>query len=306
MTLGSSKKEKQEIEAELDSLREENSLLKKQVAEWQDKESRWLNKIISLQNIVESPSAVSIMITDLQGNILLWNKGAENMLGYSAEEIIEKEKISILYPDDGDTREVVKEVVTHLLNEKKGITCEVEEVHKDGHKLWVRLTLSPRFNEHGEVIGILGIGENATERKKAEAALAERVTLAAFSAKVGNALVESASMRQVLCRCSEITSHYLGICLARVWIIYKGENVLEIQAEASGGLTSDPPVTSGRMEKDPLGKIAAGKKPFLSHQASKDPNLQHYSDWLTREAGLWGLSLGTRTAGHGVIRSVLA
>ncbi|QPJ61813.1 MAG: PAS domain S-box protein [Candidatus Nitronauta litoralis] len=283
MTLRSSKNEKQDIAEEVDRLRQENNFLKKQVAEWQEKESRWLNKIISLQNIVESPSAVSIMITDLQGNILLWNKGAENMLGYSAGEIINKKKISVLYPDEGDTREVVKEVVTHIINEKKGITCEVEELHKDGHKLWVRLTLSPRFNEQGEVIGILGIGENATERKQAEAALAERVTLAAFSAKIGNALVESASMRQVLTRCTEITSHYLGICLARVWIIYKGENVLEVQAEASGGLSSDPPVASGRMEKDPLGIIAAGKKPFLSNQASKDQNLQHYHDWLVRE-----------------------
>ncbi len=284
MTLGSHKKEKPDIAEEVDRLRQENSLLKKQVAEWQEKESRWLNKIISLQNIVESPSAVSIMITDLQGNILLWNKGAENMLGYSAEEIINKKKISVLYPDEGDTREVVKEVVTHIINEKRGITCEVEELHKDGHKLWVRLTLSPRFNEHGEVIGILGIGENATERKRAEAALAERVTLAAFSAKIGNALVESASMRQVLTRCTEITSHYLGICLARVWIIYKGENVLEVQAEASAGLSNDPPVPSGRMEKDPLGLIAANKKPYLSHQASKDPNLKHYRDWLSSES----------------------
>ncbi len=301
MTLGSSNKDKQEMTGEVDRLRQENHLLKQQVSELQEKVSCGRSKITSLQNIVESPSAVSIMITDLKGNILLWNKGAENMLGYSAEEIINKKKISTLYPEDGDTNEVVKEVVTHIINEKKGITCEVEELHKDGHKLWVRLTLSPRFNEQGDVIGILGIGENATVRKQAEAALAERVTLAAFSAKIGNALVESASMRQVLTRCAEITSHFLGFCLARVWIVYQGENVLEIQAEASSGLSSKLPTTASYMEQDPLGKIASGKKPFLSHQASQDPNLLDYRDWLSSEGiqgyGAYPLVLERRVTG---------
>ncbi len=286
---------------EIERLRQENDLLKKKHQEFQEKEERWLGKIISLQNIIESPSDVSIMITDLEGNILLWNKGAENMLGYSSDEILGKKKISVLYPDEGDTREVVREVVTHIINEKRGITCEVEELHKDGHKLWVRLTLSPRFNEGGEVIGILGIGENATERKQAEAALAERVTLAAFSAKIGNALVESSSMRQALTRCTQISTHYLGVCLARVWILYKDENILEIQAQSSSDLETELPESPCPMENTPLGKIAATRKPYLTNHAQTDSTLVHYRDWLVAENihgyGSYPLVLGQQIMG---------
>lgn len=301
MTLRSSEQDKQTLREEIERLRQENARLRKKQDELLEKEARWRGKVISLQNIIESPSDVSIMITDLEGNILLWNKGAENMLGYSSREILGRKKISVLYPKDGDTREVVREVVTHIINEKKGITCEVEELHKDGHKLWVRLTLSPRFNENGEVIGILGIGENATERKRAEAALAERVTLAAFSAKIGNALVESSSMRQTLSRCTEISTHYLGIRLARIWILYRNENILEVHAQSYNGASEELPESTCSMESSQLGQLAKTRKPYRSNNAGTDDALVPYRQWMQTQGihgyGAYPLILGQEVSG---------
>ena len=138
-------KTQEQLLKELDSLRETNRFL---------------------QNILKSSSAISIVSTDLDGNILYWNIGAENILGYKAEEIVGRHNISILYPDEGNTKKTVEEVRSFVFSNKEGTSCEIEEITKDGRRIWVDLTLTPRFDENGEVVGILGIGQDITERKR--------------------------------------------------------------------------------------------------------------------------------------------
>ncbi|MBW2039007.1 MAG: PAS domain S-box protein [Deltaproteobacteria bacterium] len=127
---------------------------------------------IFLRSILDSSSFISIISTDLEHNILYWNKGAENIFGYKAEEVVGRHKIDILYPDDEeDTKEKIEGVRSFILNNKEGISCEIREMTKDGRKLWINLTSSPRFDENGQLRGILGIGEDISERKRAEGEL---------------------------------------------------------------------------------------------------------------------------------------
>lgn len=128
-----------------------------------------------LRNILESSSAVSIISTDWEGNILYWNQGAEEIFGYKSEEIVGLQKIGILYPEDEkETFKIVKDMRSFIQKNKKSATGEIVELTKDGRKLWAQLTLSPRLNKSGEVIGILGIGKDITERKRAEKLLQYR------------------------------------------------------------------------------------------------------------------------------------
>lgn len=59
-----------------------------------------------LDNLVKS-SPNAIIATDMNGNILLWNKAAEEILGYAAEEVIGKMNIQEIYPE-GMARQVIK------------------------------------------------------------------------------------------------------------------------------------------------------------------------------------------------------
>jgi len=120
-----------------------------------------------LRNILDSSSSISIVSTDLEQNVLFWNKGAENIFGYTDEEIVGRRKIDILYPDD-ETKKAVNDIRSSILKNKKETSSEIREVTKDGRKLWVNLNLTSRFDEKGNVVGILGIGEDITERKRAE------------------------------------------------------------------------------------------------------------------------------------------
>jgi PAS domain S-box-containing protein len=122
-----------------------------------------------LQNILESSFAISILYTDREGTILYWNRGAENIFGYKAEEIIGNHKVDILYPqNDEKTKNKIEEVRSFIFQNKQGTRCEIQEITKDKRKLWIDLNLTPRFDATGEVSGILGVGQDITERKRME------------------------------------------------------------------------------------------------------------------------------------------
>lgn len=123
-----------------------------------------------LRNILDSSSSISIMSTDLDQNILFWNRGAENIFGYKSEEVVGLKKTNILYPGE-EEKALVEDIRALIRKKKKAITCEIREVAKDGRKLWINLNLTPRFDEKGNVVGILGIGEDISERKRLEAQL---------------------------------------------------------------------------------------------------------------------------------------
>ena len=121
-------------------------------------------KIRNLANIVES-SEDAILTKSLDGIITSWNKGAENIYGYLAEEILGK-NVSILESDDlqGDTKQLIELI-------KQGKTIKHHEtlrLKKDGTKINVSITPSPVFDTHGELVAISTVARDVTEHKRAE------------------------------------------------------------------------------------------------------------------------------------------
>jgi len=127
-----------------------------------------MDKEAFLKNILESSSSISIISTDLNGMILYWNSGAENIFGYKADEVVKREKIDILYYSAEDSKITSEKIKSDIIEHKKGTSCIIKELTKDGRKLWINMTLTPRLDKNGDLIGILGIGEDITERKQAE------------------------------------------------------------------------------------------------------------------------------------------
>ena len=148
-------------------LKNANKQLQDEIAERKKLEEKLEDTNTFLKNIFDSSTSISIIYTDFEQNILLWNKGAENIFGYSAEEMVGRQKIGILYPDK-ETKEMVNVIKSSIVKDKKNITKELQEITKSGRSIWVNLNLNPTYDEKGNVIGILGIGEDITERKRQE------------------------------------------------------------------------------------------------------------------------------------------
>jgi len=127
-------------------------------------------------------SEFSIIATELDGTIKQFNRGAEILLGYTAEEIVGKVSPTIMHVLD----EVVKrsEDLTLELGEKvepgfdafvvnarKFGTADCHEwtyVRKDGSTFPIKLSVTALKNSLDEVIGYLGIGKDITKEKEAE------------------------------------------------------------------------------------------------------------------------------------------
>jgi len=126
-------------------------------------------KIQNLANIVES-SNDAIITKSLDGIITSWNKGANKVYGYSAEEILGK-PISILEPSLlGEETKKLTEMV------KQGESIhhyETIRLRKDGTIISVSMTLSPVFDIHRKLTAISVISRDITESKRAEEKLRE-------------------------------------------------------------------------------------------------------------------------------------
>src|SRR5262249_52404094 len=119
--------------------------------------------------IVES-SDDAIYSNDLNDVIMSWNKGAEKLFGYSAEEVIGK-SIMIVIPPDREDEE--RRVLERVRRGEKTDHYETVRRRKDGVLVEISLTVSPLRDKAGNVNGASKIARDITERKRVEQALAE-------------------------------------------------------------------------------------------------------------------------------------
>jgi len=125
-------------------------------------------QIRALANIVES-STDAIITESLEGIITSWNKGAEQIYGYSTEEIIGK-PISILEPSYSD--EEAQKLIEMFKQGERINNYETLRLRKNGMIIDVSITLSPVFDASGNLTAVSVIAREITERKQAEEAMA--------------------------------------------------------------------------------------------------------------------------------------
>ncbi|KPN90145.1 PAS domain-containing hybrid sensor histidine kinase/response regulator [Pseudomonas nunensis] len=158
-----------------------NSNLEEQVAQ-RTSELRHLNLLLG--TVLRSATEVSIIATDLDGVIRVFNKGSERLLGYDADELLGKYTPALFHvPEEVTARgvELSEEyaqaidgfhVFTHKPEREGAETREWTYIRKDGSRFPVTLVVTSMRDDDGLSSGYLGIAVDITERKAAEKELA--------------------------------------------------------------------------------------------------------------------------------------
>lgn len=160
-----------------------------------------LLELNQLQQAILDGTNYAIISTDINGIIQLWNRGAEKLLGYEAEELMGKTTPVIIH----DPQEILER--SYSLSLELGTQIEpgfevfiakarlgkIEErewsmVHKNGTKFPVLLSVCSLRDAIGNITGFLGIAQDLTERKRSAAEIKvaeERFQLAVQAAQDG-------------------------------------------------------------------------------------------------------------------------
>ena len=120
-----------------------------------------------LAAIIES-SGDAIISKDLMGTITSWNKGAEAIFGYSADEAVGR-PVTMLFPDDRTDEEPV--ILARIRRGENIDHYETIRRRKDGTLIDISLSVSPIYNDQGMVVGASKIARDVTERRRSEAEL---------------------------------------------------------------------------------------------------------------------------------------
>ncbi len=128
-----------------------------------DEASRWLATIVDT-------SDDAIISKDLDGVIQTWNRGAERIFGYTADEVVGK-PVTILMPPEQQDEE--PEILARLRGGERIDHYQTVRRRKDGSVIDISLTVSPVSDASGRIIAASKIARDITKQKRAEAELRE-------------------------------------------------------------------------------------------------------------------------------------
>jgi PAS domain S-box-containing protein len=227
---------------------------------------------------------------DHAGAVTEFNPSAERTFGYARSEVLGRPLVDLLVPPRlrSQHRAGLERYLATGEGSVIGKRIERTAIRRDGTEFAVELSVS-RVGS-GTASSFVGFVRDISDRKLAEAALDERMRVAALAADVGMALTGDETASGILQRCCEAMVRHLGAAFARIWTLNTVTQTLELKASAGIYTHLDGPhsrIPVGQLE---VGRIASERRSLHSN------DLQHNQcagdrDWARRE--------GLRTfAGH--------
>jgi two-component system, chemotaxis family, CheB/CheR fusion protein len=220
-----------------------------------------------LAAIIES-SGDAIMSKDLNEVVISWNKEAERLFGYSAEEIIGR-PITVLVPPNRQDEELG--IIQWLRQGERVLRYETVCLRKDGTVVDVSLAVSPIKDETGHIIGASKIARDITGRVRTERRRASQYA-------VTNLLAASWTLAEVATELLEAMASSGDWAFAAIWTYdeaISGLRCRNVWHEASERVKkfSDLSLVITLPEGQGLpGRVWNSKKPTWVYDVTRDPN----------------------------------
>jgi PAS domain S-box-containing protein len=238
-----------------------------------------------LQSAILDSAFDCIITIDHEGKILEFNKAAERTFGYRKEQVLQQLLGDFLVPPSlrHAHREGMQRYLATGSGPIMGKRIEINALRADGTEFLVELAITavdlndaPRFT---------ACVRDITERKRVEAALAERSRLAELTAALGLILNQGNSLRRTLQDCVEVLVSNLDTAVAGIWTLSESGELLELQANAGLDTHLDGPQARVPVGKFTIGMIAQTRQSCLTNQVVGDARVSD-QEWARREGML--------------------
>ena len=216
---------------------------------------------LALENKVEAQSLLAAIVASsedaivsktLDGLITSWNRGAERLFGWRADQAI-GQPVQLIVPPERLEEE--QQFLEALRRGERIEQRDIERVRKDGTRVPVSISISPVYDRHGHIIGASTTARDITARKQWEAHLvrseeAQRLLVGIHDATRG---LEDAAlvMREIV---SRVGAHFDVTRCA-----YGEVDVTQNQIDITRGYTKDLPTVAGRYNLDAFGPLMIGE-----------------------------------------------
>jgi PAS domain S-box-containing protein len=251
--------------------------IKQDITERKRAEKALEERTAYLSTLIES-SPLGIVVLDTEERIQMSNPAFEKLFLHSRQEMQGANLNELIVPQELMSE---GESLARLCLSVGSVHTASRRCRKDGTLVDVEISGVPLVMG-GEPRGILGLYQDITEHKRAEATMAERHRLATLVADVGGALTGAESLRQGLQRCTEILVRAIDAAFARVWTTNEEEKALELEASAGMYTHIDGGHARVPIGKFKIGRIAESGEPHLTNTVQEDTWVGD-AEWARRE-----------------------
>lgn len=189
-----------------------------------------------LAAIVES-SDDAILAKDLNGIIMSWNRGAQRLFGYTADEAIGK-SVTLLIPEERHNEEPA--ILARIRRGERIEHYDTVRRRKDGGLVDISLSVSPVRNSRGEIIGASKIARDITERRRAEEQ--QQLLLREMDHRVKNLFALAGSVVTLSARSATKTEDLVASVRARLNALSRA-HALTLTKISEGAISGEQPTT---------------------------------------------------------------
>src|SRR5919107_2067750 len=169
----------------------------------------------------------AVIATDLEGRITYWNRSAQDLYGCSAEETMGRFVVDVI-PSEA-YRERAEQIILQL-RAGRSWSGEFEVRRNDGTTFPAMVTNTPVRDEQGNLIGIIGISTDITERKLAEQEIERRTHQQAVVAELGLRALANDDLQDLMDETATLVAQTLGVEYAKVVELLPGGQELLMRA----------------------------------------------------------------------------
>jgi PAS domain S-box-containing protein len=165
------------------------------------RKSRELRQSQDLLALIVDSSQDAIIGKTLDGIVTHWNKGAEHIYGYTAQEMIGR-PITMLAPKEREDE--IPAILQKIRNGQRVEYFESVRVTKDKRHLSVSISVSPIYDADGKVVGASTIARDITAQKKIEDQLRQSQKMEAVGRLAGGIAHDFNNLLGIVTACTEL------------------------------------------------------------------------------------------------------